>query len=496
MAGDQASLARFLGKTWRPGDPQYERKIMDIVARISPDGPAAGGTTGVGASTEPQRGDAGGTAVTGVVLQIKRLRAERRRGKGERTASTYQLFIDGRPLDGVGGMIFEARGPGDNSSTGVQLHTRIKEGTYPLLTHAGSLQVGGVTKFKTIGFTNSEAVGAPPMPSIRVGNTRSRAGILIHPGDGYLWSIGCLNPTKPLTDANGNMVYKESRGRVIDILEALRRALGNRFPTGNNETIRNVTLEVIGEPGPAGTDALGGSLSAQDFAQQQLAVADATLAEAAGDALAALDLVAIHDALAAKMRAAALLSQPEDGAIDRFLGQGISLAQVRGATGETLWTPWALALSEAGSETAVVDRLSAVAQRLHEAGVPLDDAVGAHSALVVAASGNDVRAIEALLREGASLDFRDRSGMTPLLAAAFFGAPEAVASLISRGADPRAVVGAADERADLSDSELASPGDDALACTASGTTMVADDPARLDDYERATALLWDALNRR
>ncbi|MCV9938252.1 glucosaminidase domain-containing protein [Boseaceae bacterium BT-24-1] len=498
MASDPASLARFLGKTWRLSDPQYERKIMDIVARIASGGRPAGGTAGGAGSTGPQAGSgAGGTAVAGVVLQIKRLRAEKRRGKGERTTSTYQLFIDGRPVDGVRGMFLEPRGPGDNSSAGVQLHTRIKEGRYPLLAHAGSRQVGGVTKFKTIGFTTSEAVGAPPMPSIRVGNTKSRTGILIHPGDGYLWSIGCLNPTKSLADANGNMVYTDSRKRVIEILDALRDALGSRFPTGNNETIRDVTLEVIGEPGPAGTDALasGEALSTRAFAQQQLAVADATLTEAAGDALATPDLVAVYDALAAKMLAAALLGQVEDGAIDRIVGQGMSLAEVRGATGETLWTPWALALSAAGSTGAIVDRLSVVAGRLRDAGVPLDDAVGAHSALVTAASGNDVAAINALLDAGASVAFRDRSGMTPLLAAAFFGAPEAVASLLARGANPRVVVGAADERTEFADSEIASPGDGALDCVAAGAALVTDDPARLDDYERATALLWDALNR-
>lgn len=497
MASDAASFATFLGKTWRPSDPQYERKLMDIVARIVPSGLSDSGTNAVG-SIGPQPGaGAGGTEIAGVVLQIKRLRAERRRGKGERTASTYQLFIDGRPVGSVAGMFLEPRGPGDNSPTGVQLHTRIKAGTYPLLTHSGSRRVGGVTKFKTIGFANSGEAGALPMPSIRVGNTKSRAGILIHPGNGYLWSIGCLNPTKPLADANGNMGYTDSHKRVIDIVEALRDALGNRFPTRNNEIIRNATLEVIGEPGPAGTDALvGETLSAEAFAQQQLAVADAALAEAAGDALAAPDLVAVHEALAAKMHAAALLGQAEDGAIDRIVGRGIPLAEVRSPTGETLWTPWALAVSAAGSAGAVVDRLSAVARRLREGGVSLDDAIGAHSALVTAASGNDVRAIKALHAEGASLGFGDRSGMTPLLAAAFFGAPEAVEVLLTRGADPLATVGPADEKADLADSELASPGDDAIACAAAGAALVADDPARLDDYERVTALLWDAVNRR
>ncbi|WP_201863200.1 glucosaminidase domain-containing protein [Microvirga soli] len=496
MVGSAASFATFLSKTWRPSDPQYERKLMDIVARILPNDGSSGNTNAGGFTGQQPSDGTDGTAVVGVVLQIRRLRAEKRRGKGERTASMYQLFVDGRPVDGVAGMVLEPRGPGDNSPIGVQLHTRIKEGTYPLLTHAGSRHLAGVTKFKTIGFTTSAEAGAPPMPAIRVGNTKSRTGILLHPGDGYLWSIGCLNPTQQLTDATGNMSYADSRERVIDIVEALRGALANHFPNGNNETIRNATLEVIGEPGPAGIDALdSGTLSAETFAQQQLAVADAALAETSGDALAAPDLVAVHEALAAKMLAAALLGQAEDGAIDRIVGQGISLAEVRGSTGETLWTPWALAIS-AASVPGVVDRLSAVALRLRDAGVPLDDAVGAHSALVTAASGNDVRAIKALLGESASVDFRDRSGVTPLLAAAFFGAPEAVEVLLANGADPLAIVGSADEKTDLADSELASPGDDGIDCATAGAALVADDPARLDDYERVTALLWNAVNPR
>lgn len=496
---DRGSFAKFLGRTWRPGDPQYERKLIDIASRITPDGRPSGGTAGSSSSSDRQQSAGVGSAVaTGIVLQIRRLRAEKRRGKGERTVSTYQLFVDGHRVDGLGGMLLEPRGPGDNSSTGMQLHTRIREGTYSLLTHAGSRKVGGVTKFKTIGFTDSETVGAPPMPSIRLGNTKSRTGILIHPGDGYLWSIGCLNPTKPLADASGNMIFTDSRKRVIDLLGALRSALGDRFPTGNNEMIRNATLEVIGEPGPAGTDALadGQALSAQTFAQQQLAVADGTLAETTGDALAAPDLLAIHDALAVKMHAAALLGQVEDGSLDLIVRQGIPLADVRGALGETLWTPWAFAISTAGSTVAVLDRLSVIASQLREAKVPLDDAIGAHSALVNAAAGNDAFAIDALINAGASVDFRDRSGMTPLLAAAFFGAPEAVALLLAHGADARAVVGGANELPDFADSELASPGDGALDCASAGSALVLEDPARSDDYERTTALLWDALNHR
>ncbi|RWF01102.1 MAG: ankyrin repeat domain-containing protein, partial [Mesorhizobium sp.] len=53
-----------------------------------------------------------------------------------------------------------------------------------------------------------------------------------------------------------------------------------------------------------------------------------------------------------------------------------------------------------------------------------------------AALGNDTAALEALIERGAPIDAFDRSGVTPLLAAAFGGAPDAVGFLLARGADP------------------------------------------------------------
>lgn len=487
-----ARFAGFLGRTWRPIDPDYAQKIISIAQRIAP----AGGRTTPPAS---QGGGASGPGVAAdVVLRVTRLRAERRRGKGERTASSYQLFADGRPVEGISGMFLESRGPGDNSSDGVRLQTRIRAGTYPLSTHSGASGADGVTKYKTIGFTDDGGVGVRPRPSIRLDGTRSRSGILFHPGDGYLWSIGCLNPSRPLTDANGNMEYADSRTRVIALIEAIREAIGDRFPRRNNQPIPGASIEIIGEPGPAGTDALAveREITPEAHLRQELAVAEAALASAGGDALGGPDHVALHDMLAARMRAAAMLGEPLGDAFQRVSVQGIVLSDLLGPSGETLWTPWSQAVSAASAadSSSAVDELAVAAGDLHAAGVPIDDGTGTHSALVMAAASNDVDAIEALLAQGASVDFADRSGMTPLLSAAFHGAPEVVARLLERGADPRAVVGTVDESLIFDEAELAAPGDDAMACALAGAALASDDAARVEDYERVTALLWNVLN--
>ncbi|TIX75823.1 MAG: hypothetical protein E5V24_30785, partial [Mesorhizobium sp.] len=112
-------------------------------------------------------------------------------------------------------MICEARGPGDNSATGRQRGARIKAGIYPMLTHAGTREIDGITAFKTFGFTSSIEVRRPPMPALRVGDTRYRAGILIHPGNGWLWSVGCMNPADDIADARSDIQYVHSRARVI-----------------------------------------------------------------------------------------------------------------------------------------------------------------------------------------------------------------------------------------------------------------------------------------
>src|SRR5437764_15246709 len=57
-----------------------------------------------------------------------------------------------------------------------------------------------------------------------------------------------------------------------------------------------------------------------------------------------------------------------------------------------------------------------------------------NDALFAAASDGDVHGMESALRNGASLSARDRTGLTPLVAAASAGRVEAGEMLISEGA--------------------------------------------------------------
>jgi hypothetical protein len=108
----------------------------------------------------------------------------------------------------------ECIGPGDLVK---ESGRRIPQGRYPLWTQFG--------KYRTIGYSTSTVIVADPhMPGIALANTEPRTGILIHPGhppDLYLSSIGCLNPTKPLSTTDV-MDFWDSRGKVIALINDLK----------------------------------------------------------------------------------------------------------------------------------------------------------------------------------------------------------------------------------------------------------------------------------
>lgn len=167
----------------------------------------------------------------GYVLCIDRIRTEKRGNMAyPRTVGVYQAYFNGTKIPEISGMVCERQGPGDNGMTGQGEHQRIKAGAYPLFTHAGASE-----KYRTIGYTQSGAIGATPRPALRVGNTGRREGILVHPAQGYLWSVGCLNLTSPLKTAQDNIDYADSRGRVIALIDNISKLLGDQFPRGNNE---------------------------------------------------------------------------------------------------------------------------------------------------------------------------------------------------------------------------------------------------------------------
>ena len=157
-----------------------------------------------------------------------------------RTYGAYQVFIDGGPVPTLAGHICERTGPGDNSSHGVEAHTRIAAGRYPLSTQFGAHYVSD-------GFTQGVS---HPLPGFLLMGTGHRTAILVHPGHPpnlYLSSIGCFNPTAPLT-ANQVMNFTESRARVIALIDSLRLHDPNAFHSHTNTPIANAAMVVDGEP--------------------------------------------------------------------------------------------------------------------------------------------------------------------------------------------------------------------------------------------------------
>ena len=169
--------------------------------------------------------------------------SEQRRAPGgqRRTVGRYQVFHDGVKQTGAGlsGTVAETRGPGANRPTGN--NRRVEEGRYPLFTQDGE-------KYVTFGFKDSESETAKPKPGLLLGDTDKRVGIVIHPGQGFLASVGCFNPCTSLPNAAEPIDYIPSRRRVIAIIEDLKVFAGNGFPKTNGKRIPRASVVVDGEP--------------------------------------------------------------------------------------------------------------------------------------------------------------------------------------------------------------------------------------------------------
>jgi flagellum-specific peptidoglycan hydrolase FlgJ/N-acetylmuramoyl-L-alanine amidase len=485
---DHEKFASFLGRIWRPADGSYADKVRAIVSRITVTAPSH--------SAAPRGSGNAPVARQGVILRVDRVRSERRQGKSrDRTIGTYQLYVDGKAVDGVSGMMCETQGPGDNTATGKNSR-RVEEGRYPLFTHSGSTKVGSITKFKTHGHTSNDGLGKPPMPSIRLGNTNRRTGILVHPGAGYVWSVGCLNPSETLHGAGDEIGYKDSRLRTISIIDAIKAALGGGFPDRNNKRIDGVTIEIVGEPGPAGSDALSGRADEAAFAQAELSNARNVFERR--DSATVIGSEQAFAALAAAMSASAILGRPEPGEINNALEIGIELRALRGEDGETLWHPWALAHASALAQNnelrePIIAQLLNVAGHLAADGVPIHEGQVSPSPTVTAATLNAPETLAVLAELGAPLDDHDASGVTPLLASIDAGSAEAALWLLAQGADPNKTVQEPSDLLVKNRSEFASIGADAQTLLAERATTGGD--ARFEDDQRIAAALWARQNR-
>jgi hypothetical protein len=173
-------------------------------------------------------------------LLVSRQGLQRNDGKA-RTYGSYQVHLNGAPVAGLSGNICESIGPGDNSHA--DNGKRIEQGQYPLWTQFG--------RYRSIGYADEAAgAGAEPMPGVRLEGTGARTAILIHPGHPptlYLSSVGCLNPTNPLT-ADENMNFWDSRGRVIAIIDSLRQFAPTAFAHEVVTRIPGAFVVIDGEP--------------------------------------------------------------------------------------------------------------------------------------------------------------------------------------------------------------------------------------------------------
>jgi hypothetical protein len=175
---------------------------------------------------------------SGWEILIVRTGTQRRRSDGKvRTIGTYQVYHDGRPVPGLAGMTAESRGPGSNTRKG----RRIAQGHYPLATQAGG-------KYSTLNYTKNANPAALRRPGIELLGTGLRAEILIHPGIGFLSSIGCINLCTSLPNAATPISFDGSRRRVIALIEDMKAFLGGGFPARDGLPIPGAAAIVAGEP--------------------------------------------------------------------------------------------------------------------------------------------------------------------------------------------------------------------------------------------------------
>jgi hypothetical protein len=156
-----------------------------------------------------------------------------------RTVGTYQVYHDGTAVQGLTGTTAESRGPGNNAVA--RNGCRVEAGRYPLATQAG-------TKYKTHDYTSNPNQAALPRPGLELRDTGNRSEILIHPGLGFLASIGCINLCEQLPSATDLISFADSRTRVIAIIDDLRNFLGAAFPSNNGLPIPNAFAVIDHEP--------------------------------------------------------------------------------------------------------------------------------------------------------------------------------------------------------------------------------------------------------
>lgn len=175
-------------------------------------------------------------------LYIVRRTEQRRTADGKRrTVGQYQVYHDGVAQTGTGmsGATAESRGPGAN--TPAENGRRVEAGRYPIWTHEPG-------RYATFNYKDSASTNAVPKPGFELRDTGDRTEILVHPGQKFLASIGCINPCTSLPDAKELIDYAPSRQRVIALIEDMKVFLGASFPKSNGRKIPRACVVIDGEP--------------------------------------------------------------------------------------------------------------------------------------------------------------------------------------------------------------------------------------------------------
>jgi len=174
-------------------------------------------------------------------MHIVRTREQRRPSGRRRTIGTYQVFHDGVPQTGrdMRGMVAETKGPGANRPRGNG--KRVEPKRYPLATQAGG-------RYVTWNYKESDSPRATLKPGFELLQTGERTEILVHPGQSFLASIGCINPCTSLPNADELITYTTSRRRVISLIEDMKAYVGSDFPRTNGRRIPRAFVVIDGDP--------------------------------------------------------------------------------------------------------------------------------------------------------------------------------------------------------------------------------------------------------
>lgn len=153
---------------------------------------------------------------------------EQRRDDAVRTVGRYRVYRDGAPAPDLTGMIAEPGGPGDNAAADCGL--RIEAGGYALATQDGD-------SYCSIGYVVDADHRVRRKPALQLRGTGRRTDILLHPGHGFLASLGCLNPAGDLATGDADLSFADSRRRVVALIEDLEHYAGDAYPAGNGQPI-------------------------------------------------------------------------------------------------------------------------------------------------------------------------------------------------------------------------------------------------------------------